>query len=271
MEKLQRLNLPDLPLRRDNTHKYDYGSLLIIGGSSSYLGAPILTGAAAFRLGTGLVTIALPEQLYQRYQPTYPSLIIRPFASLEALRTLLEQATAVVFGPGIDKDNSQNKDILLLLFESQLPLLIDASGLDILKMIKREDYHDRDFILTPHLGEARRLLDGKNPMEFYDELIYKRNVLILKGPVTIIGSQKHRFLADRGSSAMAKAGMGDVLSGIIGSLLAQGYSSLDAAKLGVYLHQSAAKFAVETRGDISLMSEDVIDSIPEAIKEIKKK
>lgn len=269
MEKLTTNLLPTLPLRRKNTYKYDYGSLLIIGGSSAYLGAPILAGVAAFRMGTGLVTIALPENLYHRYHPEHPSLIIRPFANLDELITIMEKTTAVIFGPGIDINNPQNNVILEFLLNQKVPLLIDAGGLDILKQIDLTKYQNRDFVFTPHLGEAKRLLDGKEPAVNYQSLIYQQNVLVLKGSVTIIANHQQSFLADRGSNAMAKAGMGDVLSGMIGALLAQGYSSLDAAKLGVYLHQSAARIAVQEIGDISLMSEDVINAIPKAIKELR--
>ncbi|MDD3389438.1 MAG: NAD(P)H-hydrate dehydratase [Bacilli bacterium] len=265
MKQLLELDLPQIPFRRANTHKYDYGSLLVIGGSIGFFGAPQLASKASLRLGVGLVTLALPQEIYYRFEPQFFSQMIFPFAHPQDIVALLKKKTAVVFGPGLDSNIIENLEILKLLLAEKIPLVIDAGGLDIFKPLLDSNEDFSQVVITPHLGEAKRLLDDGDPLVNYSRLTINNLTLVLKGPTTLIAHKDQLFEANQGSSAMAKAGMGDVLAGMIGALLAQGYTPLEAAKLATYLHQEAARIAINQQGKISLISEDVIDALPIAL------
>ena len=269
MPQLTISDLPSLPLRRANTHKYDYGSLLVIGGSIGYFGAPQLASRAAFRMGTGLVTMALPADIYYQFQPHFFSQMIFPYSSPNELMALLKKKTAVVFGPGMDAQQVVNQEMLKMILATKIPIVIDAGALDIFKTLIPHMSDLSQVVITPHLGEAKRLLDGQDPLSNYADLLIKHLTLVLKGATTIVAQDHRVFDATRGSAAMAKAGMGDVLAGMIGGLLAQGYVPLAAAKLAVYLHQEAARIAWSQKGDVSLISEDVIEALPEAIAKLR--
>ncbi len=262
MKELLVKNLALLPKRSKEGHKYTYGSLLIIGGSIGYLGAPELSGLAALRSGVGLASIALPNDIYYSFKKDVLSLMFFPYQTSSDIKALLPKKTAVVFGPGLNKDDPQNEAVLETLLTAKIALLIDASGLDIFKRVMDKFDDFANVVITPHLGEAARLLDGLDPLTNYELLLKKNITLVLKGSTTIIAKNNERFLANNGHPAMAVAGMGDVLSGVIGAFLAEGYSPLEASKLGVYIHQAAARYALKATHEISLISEDVINSLP---------
>ena len=162
---------------------------------------------------------------------------------------MLENKDAVLFGPGL-ADNLMNERILKLLLRKNIPLVIDATGLTILKKVglgKRFDH----VILTPHMGEARRLLESEEPAKEVSTLTSLGATVVLKDAVTAIYTKQFEGQLDYGHPGMAKAGSGDVLAGIIASLLGQKYSLFDAAKYGVYLHQIAGQIAVENAESIA--------------------
>ncbi len=267
MNKLKELTLQNLqaaPQRISESHKYTYGSLLVIGGSLNYMGAPQLAAQAAFKCGVGLVSIALPAHTYFKFEQKVLSAIIFPFFTKENIKERLDKFSAVVFGPGLDIKSKLHLQVLEMLLESKIPLLIDASGLHLFKKVAAKFDDLSQVVITPHLGEATTLLDGLDPLSNYELLIKDNLTLVLKGSKTLIANSSECLLATKGSAALAKAGMGDVLSGIIGALLAQGYKPLEAAKLGVYIQQSAHIIALETSSPLSLMSEDIISSLPTA-------
>lgn len=263
MKKIAKDELRPLSKRSKHTNKYDYGHVLIFGGSIGFFGAPALSALAAYRTGSGLVSIALEEDDYAFYVNMNPEVMVKRYIDIEEVEKMLENKDAVLFGPGL-ADNLMNEQILKLLLRKNIPLVIDATGLTILKKVglgKRFDH----VILTPHMGEARRLLESEEPAKEVSTLTSLGATVVLKDAVTAIYTKQFEGQLDYGHPGMAKAGSGDVLAGIIASLLGQKYSLFDAAKYGVYLHQIAGQIAVEKRGEHSLIASDIIDSIGAAL------
>lgn len=249
MKKIAKDELRPLSKRSKHTNKYDYGHVLIFGGSIGFFGAPALSALAAYRAGSGLVSIALEEDDYAFYVNMNPEVMVKRYIDIEEVEKMLENKDAVLFGPGL-ADNLMNERILKLLLRKNIPLVIDATGLTILKKVglgKRFDH----VILTPHMGEARRLLESEEPAKEVSTLTSLGATVVLKDAVTAIYTKQFEGQLDYGHPGMAKAGSGDVLAGIIASLLGQKYSLFDAAKYGVYLHQIAGQIAVENAESIA--------------------
>lgn len=255
--------------RRCNTHKYNYGSILILGGAIGMTGAPILAGLAALRTGSGLATIGILRKYYDYISKSYPELMIKPY---DDLKDLLTKKTAIGFGPGLGRDEQVYYDILSELINSEQPLVIDADGLYYLKAILNEIEDGSNIIITPHIGEMAMLLGvdskciGDNPIMYVEEVIDKYGfTVVLKGPATIIGNEAGIYIGNFGNPGMATAGSGDVLTGIITSLVGQGLSLINASLLGVYLHGLAGGYASEEVGEYSLIASDIIKYLPKAI------
>jgi len=253
-------------LRLAQAHKYTYGHLLIIGGLSPMGGAVILAAKAAYRTGVGVVSTATAPQHCGSILSQCPEVIPHPVSSPSELVALLSKKTALIIGPGLGP-TQDHLGYLQIAFGSTLPKVIDADALTLLSQnilpLKGST------ILTPHEGEAARLLGisvekcHTDRITTVSALCEKYNAtIILKGPRTLIqtpGATPIECVG--GSPGMATAGTGDVLSGIVGALLAQGLSAIDAALLGVTLHNRAGELAAEEMGEISMMATDVIDNI----------
>lgn len=268
-KKLTASELPIVRKRLKNTNKYDYGSILIIGGSIGYFGAPALSAFSAYRTGSGLVTVLLQKGDYPLYTNFNPEVMVKPYYNLTELNEVTQKKRAVLFGPGLKINDQTNEDVLRFLLQSKVPLVVDASGLAILHCLLEGDYDFHNVIVTPHTGEAQKLLDCEHPEEELSKLTNLGITVVLKDAYTVIASRKEKYLADLGNPGMATAGSGDVLSGMIVSLLGQGYTPLEAAKLGVYLHQSAGNLARDEVGEDSMMASDIIKKLPEAIRLLK--
>lgn len=264
MKKITKDELITLSKRSKYTNKYDYGHVLIFGGSIGFFGAPALSALSAYRTGSGLVSIALQEDDYAFYVNLNPEVMVKRYIDIEEVEKMLENKDAVLFGPGL-ADNLMNERILKLLLRKNIPLVVDATGLTILKRVGLDKRLDH-VVLTPHMGEARRLLDSQEPQKEVTTLTSLGATVVLKDAVTTIYSKQFEGQLDYGHPGMAKAGAGDVLAGIITSLLGQKYSLLDASLYGVYLHQIAGQIAVEKRGEHSLIASDIIDAIGSALK-----
>ncbi len=270
MEKILEISdLPPLKSRQKDTNKYDYGSVLIIGGSQGFLGAPAMSALAAYRTGSGLVTVLIQKKDYPFYHNTNPEVMVKPFDTLRELNEALIKKDAVLFGPGLQSEDSLNEDVLCVLLEKKIPMVIDASGLAILKRLMEQDRAFNNIILTPHIGEAKKLLETDDPTKDLDKLTSKGMTVVLKGPDVWIAQGKRLFLADKGNPGMATAGSGDVLAGIIVSYLGQKKLPIEAAQLGVFIHQSAGCLARDEVGEDSLMATDIIRHLPEAIVKLK--
>lgn len=248
--------------RRKNSHKGMYGHVLVIGGGQGMPGAVCLAAMAAFKVGAGRVTVAtLPEHI-TAILPLLPEAMIYPIEDSSALLPLLEDATIGVIGPGLGESEWANA-LFQAAIAAQIPLVIDASALH---MLARNPQHDDNWVLTPHPGEAASLLACSTTDIQLDRcksahLIQQQygGTVVLKGAGSIVKSgESETYICVAGNPGMATAGMGDVLSGVIGGLVAQGLSLADAAKLGVWLHAQAGDEAVLKQGERGLVASDLM-------------
>lgn len=250
-----------LPPRSRSAHKGDYGHVLVIGGSQGFAGAARLAGEAALRVGAGLVSLAAHPMTAGLIGVSRPELMVHAVADALALEPLLARATTVVVGPGLGQD-----DWALGLFErarqTDRPLIVDADGLNLLAT--RPDRRDH-WLLTPHPGEAGRLLGWTtseveaNRLEALKELGLRYGAtVLLKGAGTLLGSAGAcPEIIPAGNPGMASGGMGDVLSGLLGGLIAQGLDLETAARLGVLLHGAAGDLAAKEGGERGLLASDL--------------
>lgn len=275
----------NLPLRTANSHKGSYGHLLIIGGSLGMMGAVHLAGNGGFALGAGLVSAAVPRSIQASLAGSFPELITHPlaetpqgtlgFISGPDILNCLEGKTALVFGPGIGKHNEIIALLKWLANQLTVPLIIDADGLNtlaqelnFLKEVKIP------VILTPHPGEMARLLGVSvqevqtNRLDLAQALAEDYGVwVVLKGNKTVITTpQGEIYLNPSGGPALATAGTGDVLAGMIGAMVGQTQDITQAICTAVYLHGLAGEYVAAEVGDISSRASDLIKAIPQVIK-----
>jgi hydroxyethylthiazole kinase-like uncharacterized protein yjeF len=263
-----------LPPRKKNSYKSMFGHVLIIGGGYGMPGAVYLAALAALKSGAGLVTVATLPGHELGIVTLAPEIMAYPIEHVNELLPLLERATVCVIGPGLGEDEWA-KDLFSATLAAQLPLIIDASAL---KMLSQTPQYDDNWILTPHPGEAANLLGCSVPEIQFDrcnaaKLIQKKygGCVVLKGCGTIIHSlHQDTFLCPIGNPGMASAGMGDVLSGIIGGLLAQKIPLAEAAKLGVWLHAKAGDRAAADLGMRGLLASDLVQRLPNVLNEVEK-
>ncbi len=251
--------------RRRNAHKGDFGHLLLVGGGPGYPGAIRLAAEAGARSGAGLVTLATHPDHAASVNIGRPELMCRGVAQPDQLEPLLERARVVALGPGLGRDDWAER-IYLKSGERALPLVLDADGLYWLS--RHPDRRD-DRIITPHPGEAARLLGVTTTDIQADrfaavEALQQRfgGVVVLKGAGTLIadGSGQPPALCSDGNPGMASGGTGDLLTGIIGGLLAQGQAPRQAAELGVCLHATAGDRAARG-GEIGLLAGDLLPEL----------
>jgi NAD(P)H-hydrate epimerase len=287
---LQRIEHPaQLPPRPHDGNKGTFGRLLIVGGNDEMIGAPVLAGMAALRTGAGLVQIALPQSVLPAALSICPELIGMGLTGNEnqKLLEMAQRADALVIGPGLGQSPSA-RERLLALTALDIPAVIDADGLNLLSAMNKwpaSDFRARA-VLTPHPGEMRRLAtllpqtdsgawarpDQPIPSEETARIDIAMHaarrlgqVVVLKGHRTVVTDGKRLYLNETGDSTLAKAGTGDILSGVLGCLLAQRMNPFDAATLAVWLHGRAGELAGEHWGKRGALGRDVIDRLPAAI------
>jgi len=260
-----------LPTIQPDANKYTRGSLLVLGGSRRFPGAAILAARAAALTGAGYVTLATPTSIVPVAQTHMLSIPVvgakeedGAFAS-DGLRDVLKQVRhidAVVIGCGLTVTSSTTKfvhSVQAWANETKTPLLIDADALGATRPCSALSPL---FVLTPHPGEIARLFASTSTSTAEELARYLNAVVVAKGPTSIITDGANRVVCDEGTPALAKAGTGDVLSGMIGSLLAQGMESFEAAWSGVILHARAGRCAEERYGTRSVMAEHLLEAIP---------
>lgn len=280
------------PLSRRDPHvcKNDLGHVLVVAGSASMLGAPALTALAAMRCGAGLVTAAIPRTLNLTLQKKISPVIMtlplpqtreQTFAAgaLAPLKKIWNKFDAIAIGPGMGQNKGTQKFIRDLITVCPRPMVIDADALNALAHdLCPLQKNTAPKILTPHPGEMARLT-GKSVKAVEADrkavvLNFARQnhcVVLLKGHRTIVASPEGEFYVNRtGNAGMATAGSGDVLTGMIAALLAQGLKAFEAAKTGAYLHGRAGDLAAKVRTKAGMIAGDIIEFIPKAIKEIQK-
>lgn len=254
-----------LPQRRAYSNKGSYGKLLIIGGAEGMAGACILAAKAALRSGAGLVKILAAKENREIVQTGLPEAMFAPW---EMAEKELSWADAVVLGPGLSQ-SPKSRELFLMLWEKEdIPLVLDADGLNLLAKLGGMNYSKRsNVILTPHLKEMERL-SGISTEEIRETLIetakhYGRrsSVLVLKDARSVVSDGERVYLNVSGNHALAKGGSGDVLSGIIGGLLAQGAKLFEAASLGAYVHGLAAEHFVERSSGYSLLAGELTEEL----------
>lgn len=250
-----------LPVRKPDAHKGDFGHVLVIGGAPGFGGAVRLAAESALRVGAGLVSIATHPEHAAYLNLTRPELMCHAIADEQALIPLLERATMVLLGPGLGTQ-PWGQMLWHAALSTKKPMVLDADGLNLLA---QNPLRRSDWILTPHPAEAARLLHSittsviQTDRQTYVQRLQKEysGVVVLKGAGTLIATGKQIFLNPASNPAMATAGMGDVLSGIIAGLCAQGLSLADAAKLGVVVHSAAAEEMSSMIGERGLLASDL--------------
>jgi NAD(P)H-hydrate epimerase len=281
-------NIPKLKPRAIDAHKGDFGKVCIIGGSIGMSGAAALAGRAALRSGAGLVRVAIPKSVLPIVASIEPSYTTIPLAedsagkiSAKAINAILDAVSendCLAFGPGIGTSGALRSILETLLEQKQLRLLIDADGLNNLALIKDWPAKTKaSLIVTPHPGEMKRLWAGlfreQLPPDRQDQAgklaQQTKTIVALKGAGTVVTDGQKVYINKTGNPGMATAGSGDVLTGVITALMGQGLSNFDAAVLGVYIHGSAGDIAAERYGQVSLMTTDIIESLPKAFLENK--
>lgn len=258
-----------MPSRKATAHKGQYGHVLLIGGAPGFSGAIRLAGEAAARCGAGLVSIATHHEHAMTLNINRPEMMVHAVKVADDLDKLLSRATAMVFGPGVGQSD-WSLSLLKKCLQSKQPLLLDADGLNLLAQHAELLTHDNArMIMTPHPGEAARLLETNVATVENDRFaavaeLVKRYAatFVLKGAGSLISTTGSRPVAvcSEGNPGMASGGMGDVLSGLIGALLAQGLDADDAACAGVCLHAAAADEAAK-QGQIGMLASDLFEPV----------
>lgn len=269
--------------RNKDTHKGDYGKVLIVGGSRGMTGSVTLSSKASMKTGSGLVYTLVPEELETIMSIKLTEEIVKLAKdngkghflkeSLEDILDASKDKDALAIGPGMGTCEDNIYLVREIIKNTNIPLVIDADGLNALSkdmnMLKSKK---NSIVITPHPGEMARLL-GVSINEIEDNRIHYAKyiskkydiVSVLKGSNTIVSYKDEVYINKTGNPGMAKAGSGDVLTGIITSLIGQDLKPFNAAKLGVYIHGLAGNFARDEKGEYSMVASDILDSIGEAI------
>lgn len=272
---------PLYPRRRADSHKGDYGRVLIVGGSRGMVGAPILAARSALRGGAGLVKVVVPHSQQGPAAAMAPEVMVSSAAETadglfapESVASLLEAARwadVVLIGPGLSRGPGIDRLVRTLLESIDRPVVLDADALHALE--RRSRLPAGDFLATPHAGEMSHLtgipiaeIRSRRPEVVAEIARQLGATIVLKGPYSLIGNPEGRLsLNPTGNAGMASGGTGDVLAGLLAALRAYpDMSSFDAMRLACYVHGLAGDLAAERHGNVSLVSTDLIDELPRA-------
>jgi hydroxyethylthiazole kinase-like uncharacterized protein yjeF len=259
--------LPLLPARPRHAHKGMFGHALIVGGDTGMAGAALMAAEAAARCGAGLVSAATQPEHVAAFVARRPEVMTRGVTAGGELQVLLEKPNAIAIGPGLGT-SAWSEQMLQRVTDTALPLVMDADALNLLAQGAVVASRHRDnWILTPHPGEAARLLGVTSGAIQADRFTAVRSlqaryggVVVLKGAGTLICGGAEVFLSTDGNPGMASGGMGDVLSGVLAALLAQGLEPMQAACLGVCLHGRAADLA-SADGAAGMLATDLMSPL----------
>lgn len=270
--------LPKLPKRSENSNKGTFGKVLNISGSEYMTGAGFLSSVSALKVGAGYVELASCERALNVVATLAPEVVLAP---LSKIPELISNATVLLIGCGLSTSDTA-KRIVKTVLPAQIPTVVDADGLNILAE-STEILHSakndkiKNLIFTPHPKEASRLLnceleDVLNDMENSAKKICEKYncITVLKSHNTIVSDGNKIYRNTTGNSALAKAGSGDVLAGIIAGLLAQKMTPFDASCLGVYIHGLAGDLAKNDLTAYGVLASDTVRYIPNALKILTK-
>ena len=266
-----------LPKRKPDSHKGDYGRVLVVAGSRGMAGAAVLAAEAAYRSGAGLVYLCCPENIADILMIKQTCGVVWPFEEKNAVTQILEYAQkcdVAVIGPGLSQTAAISEAIRQVVGAAEIPLVIDADGLNAFESFPELlGRGNAPRVLTPHPGEAARLLKSLPTDIQADRTAAAKelaerflSVAVLKGHRTVVADGKQVYVNKTGNPGMATGGSGDVLAGMIGALIGQQMSPFDAACLGTQLHGKAGDIAAKKVGQVSLMATDMLDALPEAFR-----
>mgnify|MGYP000876844225 CR=1 FL=1 len=274
-----------------NTHKGDYGKILVIAGAGEMPGAAFFTAKSALRTGSGLVYVCTGRENFAVLQTLVPEAICLDCEKIYAGQSDgsseagmdINSYDAVAFGPGMGTSDTASNLLQQILSEGKVPLIMDADGLNIISDRRLSDKvkkYKAEVVITPHIGEAKRLFEDDMIEDYSRKLIalklqkkYGCNV-VLKGNRTLVCAGQEwddTWTNTTGNPGMATGGAGDVLTGIIAALAAQGYEPFEASKIGVYVHGLAGDICEAKIGQIGMTAIDILDKVPKAFKTIQEK
>lgn len=277
---MKELTLPQLPRRPRDGHKGDFGKVDIISCSIGYTGAPYLCAAGALKAGAGLVSVGLPGGVYPLLAAKFLCAMPYPLGdgpcfgpdALEAAVTHCRDKDAVALGPGLGREPNTCEFARRLLARIPCPVVLDADGLNALcgHIDSLDRRRDRVTVLTPHMGEFARLLGREVGCRETEAAVFAQSHgcwLVLKGHRTVVaGPDGALFVNPTGNPGMAVGGSGDVLTGMIAALLAQGFAPEEAVTAGVYLHGLAGDLAAQALGEYAMTAADILDYLSAAMK-----
>lgn len=283
IQVLEKEDLSLLPARSAHSNKGTYGKLLIIAGSKNMAGAACLSAKAAYRAGAGLVRVLTCEENRLPIQQKVPEAVLSTYGENldpQELSALLEWADGIVIGPGIGTAETARRLVEFVVCNAKTPVLFDADALNILSEWEELlEQIPQNSVFTPHLGEMSRLLK-RNAGEIQQNLCQtaasfaRKNKIhcVLKDFHTVVaGSNGSMYLNLSGNNGMATAGSGDVLTGIIGTFLAQGMEPIKAAALGVFVHGYAGDLILEKTGTYGMMAGDLIEGLNLVWNQVKER
>lgn len=276
--------LPKLPARRPDSHKGDFGKVLVLAGSVGMTGAAYLTAKSALRAGAGIVTLGIPASLNPIMEVKLTCCMTYPLpelaeggalgpASFDEVLALAKGFELVVAGPGLGRRDETQELVQRLIQALPHRLLLDADALYACRVDSSILRRKPETIVTPHPGEMAALI-GSTAREVQEDRLqvasdFAKNhglTTVLKGYQTVVTDGDRYYVNQTGNPGMATAGSGDVLTGLIGGLWAQGLAAFEAAQLGVYLHGKAGDFAKDEKGEASMIASDILTHLPAAIK-----
>ncbi len=279
--------LPPLKPRPSDAHKGSFGYDVIVGGSVGMAGAVILASRGCLRAGAGVVRTAVPQRIYTAVASQMTCPLVFPLPDTrdgsfhpdagERIRSMASESDAAGIGPGIGTQDETVYLVRTLLRSFSIPTVVDADGLNIIsKDVSLLDEVEAPLVLTPHPGEFSRLTTHsipeiqKNREAMAAEFAEKHGlVTVLKGRHTVVSSGNRTWVNTTGNPGMATGGSGDVLTGVILSLLGQSYDPYDAARLGVFLHGHAGDLAAGTHGTDGLIASDLTEFLPESFSQYR--
>lgn len=268
-----------LPDRKEESHKGNYGKILLLCGSKGYTGAAALAAMGALRCGAGLVYLGVPESIYAIEATKLLEPIVFPLPDLdgmfsakaiEELSPIIPNMHAVLIGPGMGASEGTFQLVCWVLQNAKCPVVLDADGINVLCQHK-DILRGRTYptILTPHTGEFDRIYGMKSLDKYSNTISVAKDlgvIMVHKGHHTVITDAQTVYVNPTGNAGMAVGGCGDVLAGIIVSLLGQGIAPLQAAACGVWLHGAAGDICARELGQYGMLPSDMLNALPRLLK-----
>lgn len=276
--------LPSLPVRPADGHKGTFGTVLAVAGSRGMSGAAVLCGSAAVRGGAGLVRVACPADIQAVVASGNPCYLTSGLTGsdqadkyADQVGSLAKSADVVAIGPGLGRSDAVRDLVTQQVLAGDKPLVLDADALNVNPLHDKLRDREQPTVLTPHPGEFARLMNTSTAQVQANRLNTAIGfasqwnvVLVLKGQHTIVTDGGRVFVNGTGNPGMATGGTGDVLTGLISALIAQGMTAFDAAVLGTWAHGRAGDLAADAVGMTALCATDVLSYLPAALREVER-